>query len=256
MNTTDFEGTTVSGETGTYHLGEKLGGGREGSVYRIVGSDSSVVKIFEDGYRSSKAPKVRAMINNPPQDPTYNEEGSRSIVWPTELVRDRSEGQFIGYKMPFKDLDEVKNALHYAMVDLKWDNSTEKERFTTALNLAIMVHAIHQQGHAIGDFNHENILIDDGYVTLIDCDGFHISGSTDTYKGDTFLPRYSPPESRGKRLSVVRKVDRFGLGVHIFQLLMEGNHPFLAQGPGTADGDSGRYDSTESVPIWIGRPRG
>jgi len=156
--------------------------------------------------------------------------------------------------MPYKALDEVKHALHYSMVDLKWDNSSEQERFRTALNFAIMVDAVHKQDHAIGDFNHENVLIDDGFITLIDCDGFHISGKKATYKGETFFPRYSPPEKRETKLNKVRKADRFCLGVYIFQFLMEGNHPYLAQGPDAATGDWGEmiqnnpfpYDDTAS----------
>lgn len=249
----NYEGRSVKIGSKSITLGEELGAGTEGGVYRIEGDSSSVAKIFNEGYRDKKADKVQAMINNPPRDPTHDKSGVRSIIWPSDLVSD-SSGSFIGYQMPYKSLNEVKHALHYSMVDLKWDNSSEQERFRTALNFAIMVHAVHKQDHAIGDFNHENVLIDDGVITLIDCDGFHISGKQATYKGETFFPRYSPPEKRETRLNKVRQADRFCLGVYIFQFLMEGNHPYLAQGPDAATGDWGEmvqnnpfpYDDTSS----------
>jgi hypothetical protein len=101
-----------------------------------------------------------------------------------------------------------------------------------------VVKQIHEEGHAIGDFNHDNILIDpDGKVTLIDCDGYHITDGDDLYEDDTYYPRYSPPEGRGgNTLADVRAADRFCLGVHIFQFLMNGFHPYLAQGTEAENG--------------------
>ncbi|WP_338740525.1 hypothetical protein [Haloplanus salilacus] len=237
MSSTNFERERVSIGTDEVTLGEQLGAGAEGSVYELPRSDE-VAKVFETERRAEKADKVRAMISNPPTDPTYDDGGRRTIIWPTRVVEDRS-GSFLGYTMPRVNLDEYKDAQRYAREDLQWSSSTPEKRYKTAYNLAIMVDAIHKQGHAIGDLNHQNILVDDGYVVLIDCDAFHISGENDTYGDDTYFPRYIPPEGRGDSLGAVRKADPFGLGVHIFQLLMEGFHPFQAQGSEATSGGFG-----------------
>ncbi|WP_338740517.1 hypothetical protein [Haloplanus salilacus] len=242
---TDFEGDHVVVGSEEATLGERLGIGVEGSVYALPGSDE-VVKVFEEERRSEKADKVRAMIANPPTDTTHLQSDVRSIVWPTGVVEDRS-GSFLGYTMPRVDLDQYKDAHRYAREDLRWADSDPERRYATAHNLAIVVDAIHEQDHAIGDLNHGDILVDDRYVTLIDCDAFHISGEDGAYGGDTYLPRYAPLEGRGDSLDAAREADRFGLGVHIFQLLMEGFHPFQAQGRWAQSG--GFADMIENNPF-------
>lgn len=237
MSVADIEPVSIGGVVGDRQLGERLGEGREGAVYRVQGEPSTVVKIFNKRYRDEKAEKVRAMISNPPADPTAKKKGLHSIIWPESVVTSAATDTFLGYSMPAIDTESMTHVFQYAVQNLSWDSSTPAERLGTALNLAIMVHTIHEQGHAIGDFNHKNILIKDGYVVLIDCDGFHISGDEYIYDAETFLPRYSPPEKRGETLASARKGDRFCLSVHIFQLLMNGEHPYRAQGPEAATGN-------------------
>lgn len=235
----DHEGKRVEVGSTVKTVGSKIGSGTEGNVYQLDTQSSTVVKIFKDNYRNGKEAKIRAMVEpeNQPVDHTYRDEGVRSIIWPQEVVEDASTGEFLGYSMSEKDLDGVDNALVYAMSELDYDESSEAERLTVAFNLALMVFSIHKEGHGMGDFNEENIFIDDGYVTLIDCDAFHIDAGPQVYEGDTYLPRYSPPEKRPDSLSGVRKADRFCLGVHIFQCLMEGMHPYLAKGSDAVNGD-------------------
>lgn len=237
MSVADIESVSIGGVVGDQQLGERLGEGREGEVYRVQGEPSTVVKIFNERYRDEKAAKVCAMIANPPADPTAQKQGLPSIIWPESVVTSAATDTFLGYSMPAIDTKSMTHVFQYAVQNLVWDSSTPAERLGTALNLAIMVHTIHEQGHAIGDFNHKNILIKDGYVVLIDCDGFHISGDRSIYHGETFLPRYAPPEKRGETLANARKGDQFCLSVHIFQLLMEGEHPYRAVGSKAATGD-------------------
>jgi len=62
----NYEGRSVNIGSKSVTLGEELGAGTEGGVYRIEGDPSSVAKVFDEGYRNKKADKVQAMINNPP----------------------------------------------------------------------------------------------------------------------------------------------------------------------------------------------
>jgi DNA-binding helix-hairpin-helix protein with protein kinase domain len=230
-NSADFEGEKVTIGSKTATISDEIDSGTEGIVYKITEFDDSVIKVFYKDRRNRKAEKIQAMIpNNPNHD---------AIIWPEKIVWDYDTGKFIGYMMPFKDLNPAKNALHYTLTELKWEQSEKQHRHRVASNLATMVREIHEEGHAIGDFNHDNILIDpNGQVTLIDCDGYHITDGDDLYQDDTYYPRYSPPEGRGENtLSDVQAADRFCLGVHIFQFLMNGYHPYLAQGDEAKDGD-------------------
>ncbi|WP_135305433.1 protein kinase domain-containing protein [Haloarcula amylovorans] len=233
----DFKGESVRLPSQTVRLGESIGKGSEGEVYHVRGDDTSVVKVFWEDSRDRKADKIRAMVNNPLKNSTYVEGEVQSIIWPEAVVTDTG-GEFLGYQMPYKDLDSAKNAFEYTLTELDWESSAPEHRYNVAHNLAVMVAAIHDEGHAIGDFNHDNILIDeDGFVTLIDCDAFHITDSNIAYPDDTYYPRYAPPERRGgDSLATVQEADRFCLGVHVFQFLMEGIHPYLAQGPKSVDG--------------------
>jgi DNA-binding helix-hairpin-helix protein with protein kinase domain len=190
-----------------------------------------VAKIFEDGEKNDKKGKIEAMIKNKPTDPTKNKEGILSLVWPEDLLYDKSTNQFVGYLMPYKDLEQNSNIRQYARQELDWTNKPPEKIYAIGYNLAAAVKNIHSQGHALGDMNHQNIFVNNsGYISLIDCDGFQIQGSTKTYRESLQFQRYAPPEGRGSTLEEVQLSDRFGLGVHIFQLLMNGFHPFQAKG--------------------------
>lgn len=257
MSEHDYEGKRVSVESEKKTLGEALGSGAEGAVHAVENEPSAVVKIFEPEKRDEKADKVRAMIDSPPTDPSYQHGDKRSIVWPTAVAEEPNTGEFLGYRMPYKDLSEQKNAQRYARENLQWGSSSPDERYRTALNIARMFDAIHCQKHALGDLNHQNILIDaeaGGFVSLIDCDAFHIKGQGEVYPGETVFPRYTPPEGRGDTLMGVRKSDRFGLGVHIFQLLMEGFHPYQAQGSEAQSGSLGEMIDENDFPYENPKP--
>lgn len=234
----NFEGKTVRFPTETVQLGETVREGAEGATHRVRDDESTVVRVFWEEQRDEKVDKIRTMVNNPPRNLTYEERKMCSVLWPEAVGEDPETGEFLGYRMPFKDSKHTKSALEYAKTELKWDACTDQERYRTAYNLSIIVAAIHNEGHAIGDLNHGNILIDeDGFITLIRSDTFQITDGNAFYPHDIYLPRYVPPEGFGSdTLADVQEADRFGLGVHVFQFLMEGFHPFIAKGSEAASG--------------------
>ncbi len=230
LHSTGFESESVRLDREPVVVGEMIGTGAEGSVYRIEGQPNQVVKIFKANRRNTKAAKVSAMVDNDP-----NHDG---ILWPQRTARTADGSEFLGYQMAYKPHDTAKNALEYTMTELGWETSQSDQRHRIASRLAALVEAIHDEGHGIGDFNHDNILIDqEGEVFLIDCDGYHITGDTQSFADDTYYPRYSPPEGRGgDDINSVQKADRFCLGIHVFQFLMEGFHPYLAKGSQAIEG--------------------
>ena len=107
----------------------------------------------------------------------------------------------------------------------------------TARNLAAALSALHSSGYVAGDLNESNVLVTPtALVTLIDTDSFQVREDREWKSGASLCPvgkpEYTPPELQGKPLSEVMRLpdhDAFGLAVLIFQLLMEGSHPFRAQ---------------------------
>jgi hypothetical protein len=84
----------------------------------------------------------------------------------------------------------------------------------------------------IGDFNESNIRTwREARVTLLDCDSMQVR---DPVSGEWFFcrvgrPEFTPPELvRADWASTVRhpSSDLFALAIHLYQLLLEGEHPF------------------------------
>ena len=92
----------------------------------------------------------------------------------------------------------------------------------------------------IGDLRENNILVNENaLVTLVDTDSFQVPDPEHhtIYRCPVGTPEYTPPELQGLSFSEITRTpehDLFGLAVLIFQLLMEGVHPFA----GTFLGDS------------------
>jgi hypothetical protein len=110
----------------------------------------------------------------------------------------------------------------------------------TARNLAAAVHALHTRGYVIADVKPSNIFVTEtALVALVDTDSFQVRDARRgiVYRCPVSTPEVTPPELQGQRLTDIDRVpehDLFGVAVIIFQLLMEGTHPFdgLFQGSG------------------------
>jgi DNA-binding helix-hairpin-helix protein with protein kinase domain len=110
----------------------------------------------------------------------------------------------------------------------------------TAKNVAIAVSALHRQGYVVGDLKGENILVGpDASVAVVDMDSVQVRTAGHVFRCEVGTDDFMPPEILQAALAY-RDFDRyphhdgFGLGVLIFRLLMDGNHPFGARyiGPG------------------------
>jgi eukaryotic-like serine/threonine-protein kinase len=102
----------------------------------------------------------------------------------------------------------------------------------TAVNLVQVTHAMHVAGTVIGDFNDANVRVGrDALVTLLDCDSMQIR---DAATGAMYLcrvgrPEYTAPELLHEDWSTTTREpssDIFALSVHLYALLLEGEHPF------------------------------
>jgi serine/threonine protein kinase len=241
MNVYNAQGKSIG-------LGESVGRGGEATVYRVSGQAGWLAKIYEPAPRPNYAEKLAWMISHPPENPTRALAHS-SLAWPSGLLYD-SRNKLAGYMMPH---------IHAAVPMLEVFNPRRRQetlpRFDrrylhrTARNLSATLTAIHARGYVIGDLNESNVLVTpSALVSLIDTDSFQVqevlpgTGSTGKQVVNHPCPvgklEYTPPELHNQVIgSVLRQPahDAFALGVLIFQLLMEGSHPFRAQWLGGGD---------------------
>ena len=216
------------GRAGGYSLEREVARGAEGVIYTIRGRDELVAKVYQPAPRPEYEAKLRWMQANPPTA-AAGRSGHISIAWPQGLVR--RENRFIGYVMPYVrravPLLEVFNprlrAARLPGFDLRY-------LYRTARNIATALESIHTSGYLIGDVNESNILVTpQALVVVIDTDSFQVKAGRKLYACPVGKPEYTAPELVGKSYAgLERKAaqDNFGLGILIFQLLMEGNHPF------------------------------
>jgi DNA-binding helix-hairpin-helix protein with protein kinase domain len=214
------------------NLSVSLGRGGEACIYAVPSDSDLVAKIYHKP-TVAHAHKLQAMLDNPPENPTASL-GHTSIAWPQNLLRatDGSEG-IIGFLMPrirgMRPIIDFYNPKtrrqHCPLFNYQY-------LLRTARNLAAAFAALHNSGYCVGDVNESNILISDtALVTLVDTDSFQVCDPDNNvvYRCSVGKPEFTPPELQNKIFAQHdREVthDLFGLAVLIFQVLMEGTHPF------------------------------
>lgn len=240
------DGVALSGAT-------LLAEGREGVVFRIREPEGTALKVYFPDVLARKgtvlAAKIRPMVANPPEDRTRSQ-GHVSLAWPSAVALDAG-GSFAGYVMPFIDTPlSVELQVMASPSDRRHGPRTPdwaagftwEHLLGVAVNLASITQALHDAGYVIGDFNGRDVLVArNALVTLVGCDSLQVPAPSPT-GGPAFLcevlrPEFTPPELLHADLARTVRApssDLFPLAVHIYQLLMEGRHPFAGiwHGPG------------------------
>ena len=223
-------------------LGAELGRGGEAVVYKLAVQPALLAKIYYGAPREGYEDKLAWMQANPPDDPT-RAQGHSSIAWPNDLLYTPA-GQLAGYVMV-----NVQNAVPLLLVFNPRSRAKTLPSFNrrylhrAARNLAAALGALHASNYIVGDLNESNVMVTpSALITLIDADSFQVQRRVGSkpilHPCPVGKPEYTPPELQGKTFAEVPRQpehDRFGLAVLIFQLLMEGNHPFRAQWLGSGD---------------------
>lgn len=217
----------------------KLGGGGEGVIYRVRGERALAAKVYHNP-TAEQGDKLLAMFKHPPDDPMHDI-GHASIAWPVDLLTSPETNEIVGFLMPFAsdtframDLFVPRSRLE------KCPLFTYQYLHRTARNIAAAMDALHAAGVVVGDVNESNMLVTrEALATLVDTDSFQIRDSSGKlYRCGVGKPEFTPPELQGFNLREVNRTpehDRFGLAALIFQLLMEGAHPFSGQYHGEGD---------------------
>ena len=225
---------TTKGQRGS--LGAELGRGGEGTIYEVPNRPDIVAKLWKSP-SDAKARKLDALLRSRPRIPT--QAANRILMaWPQQALRDSSQNT-IGFLMPRAERGEYREFVRYSIPSARAELENElgvsvgeRELLGIARNVAETFELVHANFCLIGDVNHTNFLVNpDTSVFLIDVDSMQVSdrGAGKTYRCEVGTPDFTPPRLMGKRLSDIDRApddDHFGLAVLIFQLLMEGNHPY------------------------------
>lgn len=243
--------SVLTGSGVTVMTGRKLDAGGQGEVYAVTAPSGQVFKKYLRTTLDADpglARRLSVMVTHRPAEWREPQSGHVMLAWPSETVTEN--GRFAGYLMPVVDIDNTVG-LH------RITNPTDRREATgatawaqgftwrylvrTAANLAQVTHVLHQAGTVIGDFNESNVRVTrEARVTLLDCDSMQI---TDPDTGERFLcpvgrPEFTPPELlEADWKTTVRRPssDLFALAVHLYQLLLEGEHPFRGAWSGAGD---------------------
>ena len=223
-----------------------LGRGGEGSVYRLQNHPDLVAKVYHrNRLRTSTVNKLRVMIDYPPR--TEDEQtGHLFVSWPKDTLHDTQQGPIVGFLMPV--VDRSSGLYDYYNPSLRRRTAPHvnyANLCSVAGSLATALDRLHGIDYTIliGDINESNAYITENeHVTLIDADSFQVTDSRTTtptiYPCPVGKPEYTAPELQGMSLDQVdRNVhhDNFALAVVIYQLLMEGTHPFRGIYTGTGE---------------------
>ena len=221
-------------------LGQEISRGGEGVIYALPAQPGLVAKLYTKPAEHPEA-KLAWMKANPPQDPS-NSSGHSAIAWPLDLLYTPT-GTFAGFLMPYvQNTTPLLGVFNPRLRASTLPGFDWRYLHRVARNLALALSALHARDYVVGDLNESNILVTpSALVTLIDTDSFQVragKSSAGVFYCPVGRPEYTPPELQGKPFhGVLRRPehDRFGLGVLIFQLLMDGSHPFRAQYLGAGD---------------------
>lgn len=216
----------------TLDTSSPLGSGGEARVYAVARDAALAAKIYHQP-TPAHARKLAAMLANRPDD-LMASGGHDFVAWPVDVLRAcDGSGRFVGFLMPRVGALRLVIDLYNPgrrRVSVPLFNSLYLHR--TARNLAAAVRALHARGYVIGDINESNILVaHSAQVTLVDADSFQVPEPRGgaVFRCPVGKPEMTPPELQGKSFRALDRApehDHFGLAVLIFQLLMEGAHPF------------------------------
>jgi DNA-binding helix-hairpin-helix protein with protein kinase domain/Flp pilus assembly protein TadD len=215
-----------------FPIGERLGGGGEGTVYSCE-DFGLVAKIYHAPVTEEKAEKLRWMAVN------KNEQLLKVAAWVVDVLLDKPDGKVVGFLMPNVKAKEIHELYSLKSRRVYFPEATWHFLVHTAGNLARAFHNLHKNAHIMGDVNHGNcVVLADGTVKLIDCDSYSVKTDKMRYACEVGVATHLAPELQNVNLSEVEREDKhdnFGLAVIIFQLLFLGRHPFAGNYLGAED---------------------
>jgi DNA-binding helix-hairpin-helix protein with protein kinase domain len=209
--------------------------GGSGEVFTLADDPRYVAKI----YHASVAPaqrkryegKIGWMMHNTPRLPqipaAYH--GIVQLAWPLAVVLQGSH--FAGFVMEKIDFDRTME-LDYLLTRRQAAREGFEADFgklvTICHNLASLIDSLHGMRISVVDLKPINLKFykSELYVSILDCDGFHIRADGFVSEAPQVTPEYLAPEFHDRPVSAPEAQDRFALATIIFRLLNYGIHPY------------------------------
>jgi DNA-binding helix-hairpin-helix protein with protein kinase domain len=219
---------------------KELGSGGEAIIYEVENEAGVVAKVYRKPTQARLA-KLQAMLANPPEDPMAKH-GLISIAWPVDILYQWGGANFVGFLMP--RVSQMRPICDFYTPKIRKQKCPlfhYQYLHHAAYNLATVVAALHAAGYVIGDVNESNFLIgSNALIAVVDTDSFQVPDTKNgkIYRCPVGKPEFTPPELQNKVFADIDRQashDLFGLAVLIFQLLMEGTHPFAGVFKGKDD---------------------
>ena len=232
-------------------LETQIGAGREGTVHVVKNIPATAAKLIGPGNPDPEetAVKLQTMVDNSPARTVTRH---YRIAWPSALVTTpKRQGRTVGYLMDMQDPAVYRPVGSYFNPARRRRLTNNRDRGYTYLNLvaiarnlAMAVENIHRHGAVIGDLSSRNVLASDrGRAAIIDTDSFQICDpvSGATHRCMVGTPEYTPARLQGLEFRDTDRTqddDLFALAVMIYQLLMQGSHPYSGTKPQQTTPDS------------------
>jgi len=209
--------------------------GGAGEIFSIDDRPGFVAKIYHaitpQEHLARYRHKIQWMIDHQPALPQVAAEYDDvvQLAWPEGLILRQS--RFAGFamrKIAFDRTLELDYLLNRRQAANEGFDADYGKLVTVSFNLASLIDCLHAKRIAIVDLKPMNVKIYKAslYVSILDCDGFHIA--TDEFRSDApqITPEYLAPEFQDKTVAQPEAQDRFALATIIFRLLNYGIHPF------------------------------
>ncbi len=209
--------------------------GGAGEVFTIDNKLEYVAKVYHanilQAHRAEYEQKIRWMIRNPPELPPVptGQRGIVQLAWPVAMVM--QGGRFTGFvmeKIDFQRTMELDYLLTRSQAAKEGFDTDFGKLVTICHNLASLLHCLHSKKIAVVDLKPINLKVykKELYVSILDCDGFHIHADDFVSAAPQVTPEYLAPEFHGRSVSNPENQDRFALATIIFRLLNYGIHPY------------------------------
>lgn len=209
--------------------------GGAGEVFNIAGKPRYVAKIYHAATKEAQLRqyerKIRWMMRNKPQLPEIpaGHDDIVQLAWPVAMVLKNS--RFAGFVMEKIDFDRTME-LDYLLTRRQAANEGFEVDFgklvTVCYNLASLINCLHSKKIAVVDLKPINLKVykSELYVSILDCDGFHIYADGFVSEAPQITPEYLAPEFHDTAVTHPEAQDRFALATIIFRLLNYGIHPY------------------------------
>ena len=209
------KGYTIQTENGKkVVVGERLGEGGQGAVYRVDYNGQAKALKWYTGKKFKNPDKFYANLENN----IKKGKPTNAFLWPEDITV--HSGEAFGYIMDLRP-SEYKDFSRFLLGKEGFASITAM--CNTALQITAGFRELHLKGYSYQDLNDGNFFINPKNGDVLICDNDNVSefGKSSGISGK---PRYMAPEIVAKSAKPDIKTDRFSLSVILFMLWIK-NHP-------------------------------